>query len=176
MTQIRDVYRGRLISVRSEETTLPNGVTATFDVVRHPGAAAAVPVDKDGEVFLVRQFRHAAGGFLWELPAGRLESGEDPIECARRELREEAGLEAADLSLLGTVLTAPGYSDEQVSLYLARGLVAGKTGRESDEVLSVRQMSLSEAVELIYEGQIQDAKTVIGLLLAQRRLGSSSPS
>ncbi len=173
MAEIREFYHGRLISFQLEETTLPNGTTMNLEVVRHPGAAAVVPVDEQGHVILVRQFRPVVGDFILELPAGKLDAGEDAAASARRELREEVGLEADEMIFLATVLTAPGYSDERVSLYLTRPLVPGATQHEPEEVMSVQRMPLSEAIELVHNGGINDAKTMIGLLLAQAKLSVS---
>lgn len=173
MVEIRELYHGRLISFQLENTTLPNGASMTLEVVRHPGAAAVVPVDEQGQVILVRQFRPVVGDFILELPAGKLDPGEDAAASARRELREEVGIEPGEMAFLATILTAPGYSDERVSLFLAQHLVIGTTQHEPDEVMSTYRIPFSKAIELVHKGEIRDAKTAIGLLLAQARVSVS---
>jgi len=163
MPTIHPIHKGRVIDFRLEEVTLPNGVSVTLEIIRHPGAAAVVALDDGGDVTLVRQFRHAAGGFIWEIPAGTLAKGEDPSTCAARELREEAGLMAAELVHLGSILTAPGFCDERIHLFLARRLVAVEQQLDHDEVLSVSHVPLAKALEMIRVGEIQDAKSIAGL-------------
>src|SRR5262249_20794983 len=151
---VRQIYKGRIVDLRLEEVTLPNNVTTTLEMVRHPGAAAIVALDNAGDVTLVRQYRHAAGGFIWEIPAGTLDAGEDAPACAARELREEAGLVAAELVHLGSILTAPGFCDERIHLFLARGLTAGAQALDDDEVLSVTRVALAQALNMIRSGEI----------------------
>jgi ADP-ribose pyrophosphatase len=160
---LRDVYRGRVVHLRLEDVELPNHQRTTLEIVRHPGAAAIVAVDGDGRVVLIRQFRHAAGGFIWEIPAGVLEPGEPPLACAQRELEEETGLRAATWSPLGSVLTAPGFCDERIHLFLAAGLSETAQSLEPDEVLEVSRLPLREAMDMIARGDICDAKSVAGL-------------
>jgi ADP-ribose pyrophosphatase len=163
VTKTQPIYKGRIVDLRLDEVLLPNGVTMTLEVIRHPGAAAIVAIDGDDAVTLVHQFRHAAGGFLWEIPAGTLEPGEAPAACAARELREEAGLVAADLVHLGSILTAPGFCDERIHLFLARQLTSAPQQLDHDEVLTVSRMPLTRALNMIRSGEIQDAKTIAGL-------------
>jgi len=163
MSAGRHIYRGRIVDLRLEEVTLPNQVTVTLEIIRHPGAAAVVALDADGCVTLVHQFRHAAGGFIWEIPAGKLDPGEQPVQCAARELREEAGLVAGELIALGSILTAPGFCDERIHLFLARRLTTAAQRLDHDEVLSVSRVPLSEAIEMIRRGDIVDAKSIAGL-------------
>jgi ADP-ribose diphosphatase len=172
----RPIYKGRIIDVRLEEVTLPNQLTVTLEMVRHPGAAAIVPVDADCEVTLVRQFRHAAGGFIWEIPAGTLASAESPAECAARELREETGLAADELIPLGSILTAPGFCDERISLFLARRLRRATQQLDADEVLSVARMPLARTLDMIRSGEIQDAKSIAGLYHAAAYLAHGTPA
>ena len=180
MSVIRPIYKGRIVDLRLEEVTLPNGVTATMEVVRHPGAAAVVALDSAGAVVLIRQFRHAAAGFIWEIPAGKLDAGEEPLCCAARELEEEVGLRAAEFSLLGSILTAPGFCDERIHLFLARHLTAGTQRLEEDEVLSISRVPLSLALNMVRTGQIHDAKSIAGLFRAvdflnlERGMGSDA--
>ena len=159
----RLIYTGRIITLRLEDVPLPNGVTTRLDIIRHPGAAAVVAVDDAGQVTLVHQYRHAAGGFLWEIPAGTLEPGEPHAACAARELGEEAGLVAGELVHLGSILTAPGFCDERIHLYLARRLTPAAQQLDHDEVLTVSRIPFARALEMIRTGEIQDAKTIAGL-------------
>jgi len=170
MSKTQPIYKGRIVDLRLEEVTLPNGVTVTLEMIRHPGAAAVVAVHADESVTLVHQFRHAAGGFLWEIPAGTLEPGELPVTCAARELREEAGLVAQELTALGSILTVPGFCDERIHLFLARRLTAAPQQLDHDEVLTVSQIPLGRALEMIRSGEIQDAKTIAGLHQASEHL------
>ena len=161
---------GRVVHLRIEEVTLPNGTQVTLEIIRHPGAAAVVPVDADGHVTLIRQFRHAAGGFIWEIPAGKLDGNEDPADCAARELREETGLTANEWTPLGSIFTAPGFCDERIFLFLARGLSAGEAQLGHDEVLTVSRVPFPDALAMIDRGDIQDAKTIAGLHQSSRYL------
>ncbi|MEW6324495.1 MAG: NUDIX hydrolase, partial [Nitrospirota bacterium] len=137
MADVRDIYRGRVIRVTVEDVALPNGRTTRLDLVRHPGASAVVPLREDGCVLLVRQFRHAVGGYLYEVPAGTLAPGETPEGCARREVEEEAGVRPGALYPLGSIVTAPGFCDEEIHLFLATQLQPAPQSLEPDEVLSV---------------------------------------
>jgi ADP-ribose pyrophosphatase len=170
---VRQIYRGRILDVRVESVTLPNGAAVDLELIRHIGAAAVVPVDDQQRVALIRQFRHAAGAYLWEIPAGLLDRpDEPPLECAARELREETGLAASTFVLLGAYHPTPGYSDEIVRLYLAQGLTAGAHDRGADEVIDeMRWWPLPEALQMILRGETSDGKTVAGLFWAAARLG-----
>ena len=168
---MRDVYRGRVVHLRLEDVELPNHEHVTLEVVRHPGAAAIVAVDEDDQVVLIRQFRHAAGGFIWEIPAGVLEADEPPLDCARRELEEETGLRAAEWVHLGSVFTAPGFCDERIHLFLARDLTSAEQNLEADEVLTVSTVPFAQALGMIRSGDIIDAKTIAGLHHAAAYLG-----
>lgn len=145
---------------------LPNGRSVDLEVIHHPGAAAIVACDDLQRVTLVHQFRHAVGGYIWEIPAGKLEPGEAPELCARRELIEEAGQRAADIVHLGSIVTAPGFCDERIHLYLARQLTPEPQNLDHDEVLTVTTRPLVEALEMIRTGELQDAKSIAGLHLA----------
>jgi ADP-ribose pyrophosphatase len=134
-----------------------------LEVVRHPGAAAIVAIDDNDEVSLLHQFRHAAGGFIWEIPAGVLQDGEKPVECASRELREETGLIAGELESLGSILTTPGFCDERIYLFLARHCHATEQELDADEILTVSRFPLSTTLDMIRRGEIQDAKSIAGL-------------
>jgi ADP-ribose pyrophosphatase len=141
--------------------------------VRHPGASAVMAFLDDAQledprVLLIKQFRHAAGGFLLEIPAGRLESGESPLECAARELKEETGWTARSLEHVLTMYTTPGFTDERIHLFVASGLEPGEPAREKDEVLDIVMMPMSTAVEMISSGEIEDAKTAVAILFLDR--------
>lgn len=165
-----DVYTGRVFRLRREIVQLPNGRQAQLDLIRHPGAAAVVPLDGDGQVLLVRQYRHATGRWLLEVPAGTLGEGEDPAACAHRELIEESGYRAAALEELGWIWTTPGFTDERIWLYLATGLEAAEQKLDDDELMSVERLPLDEAVRRAESGEIEDAKSVCALLRARAAL------
>ncbi|THJ21100.1 MAG: NUDIX hydrolase [Nitrospira sp. CG24E] len=159
----KSIYTGRVITLNVDTVTLPNGFTVDLEVVRHPGAAAVVPLKDDGTVVLIRQFRQAAGGFIYEIPAGKLHPGEDPTVCAVRELEEEVGYRAGKLDLLSSIFTAPGFTDEVIHIYKATELTVGRQQLDRDEVLEVIEMPLLEAVRMIEAGTIRDAKSIVGL-------------
>ena len=169
--KITELYKGKIFDVALEEVTLPNGMVKNREVVRHPGAAAMVPILDDGKVALIKQYRHAVGEYLWEIPAGTLEPDEDPMACARRELVEETGYEANRLEELAQILPAPGYTDECIHIYLATGLTPSEQKLEDDEVLEVQPTGFDTALEMISQGKIRDAKTITGLLLTSMKDG-----
>jgi ADP-ribose pyrophosphatase len=167
----REIHRGRVVNLGVETVTLPNGATVELEVIRHQGAAAVVPLREDGTVLLIRQYRHAAGGYIYEIPAGKLDPGEDPLHCAARELEEEIGYRAGRLEHLLTFFTTPGFTDEIIHVYLATDLSPGTQSLEHDEILEVVPMPLPEAIARIRGGVITDGKTIIGLqTLHLRRL------
>ncbi len=159
----RNIYTGKVITLNVDTVQLPNGVTVDLETIRHPGASAVVPVKDDGTVVLIRQFRHAAGGFIYEIPAGKLAPGEDPLHCALRELEEEVGYRASFFELLSSIFTAPGFADEVIHVYKATGLIKGRQQLDRDEVLEIVEMPLSQAIEKIQDGTIRDGKTIVGL-------------
>lgn len=161
--QSKRIYTGMIVNVNVDTVTLPNGLTVDLEVVRHPGAAAVVPMKDDGRVVLIRQFRHAAAGFIYEIPAGKLHPGEDPAACAARELEEEIGYKAGKLELLSSIFTAPGFTDEVIHIYQATGLMIGQQQLDHDEVLEVIELPLLEAIGMIESGAIRDAKSIVGL-------------
>ncbi len=170
----RDIYRGRIVHLTIEEVTLPNGHVTPLEIVRHPGAAAVVTLDDDGCVVLLRQYRHAAGGYLWEVPAGKLDPGESPSTCAARELQEEAGLAADRLEHLGSIVTCPGFCDEVIHLFLATQLRSVPINRGADEVIdAIETVPLRDAMERIRRGQIRDAKTIAALVHVDLRSGGA---
>ncbi len=160
---VRNIFTGKVITLNIDTVVLPNGATIDLEMVRHPGAAAIVPFKDDRTVVLIRQFRHAAGGFIYEIPAGKLHPGEDPKSCAARELEEEIGYTAGDLELIASIFTAPGFTDEVIHIYKASRLAKGKQQLDRDEILDVVEVSLEKAVAMIGDGTIRDAKTIVGL-------------
>lgn len=161
-------YRGRTIDVYRETASLPNGHSVELEVVRHPGAAAVVPFASQDEVLLIRQYRYAVGGTIYEVPAGKLDAGEDPDACAARELEEEAGRRAGRLVRLGEIWTTPGFCDERIHLFAAFDLETVPPRRADDEVIEVVQMPLARALELVFSGELTDAKSALALLHAAR--------
>jgi len=160
------IYQGRILQLGLESLTLPNGKPLELEVVRHPGGAAVVALDHQHQVCLLRQYRHAGGGWLWELPAGRLEAHEQPRTTAARELVEEAGLQASHWDTLGKTLVTPGYSDEVIYLYLARALTTVPAQPEAHELIEIHWIPFAQALEQVHDGTILDAKTMLGLTLA----------
>jgi ADP-ribose pyrophosphatase len=167
------VYDGKVISVDLDTVQFPNGAVGNLEMVRHPGASAVVPFldaldSPDPRVLLIRQYRYAASGYVYEIPAGRLDEGETPLDCAARELREETGYSAQLLIPLTTFYTTPGFTDERIHLFAATGLSEGQAERESDEILDLHPTPLSKAIEMIHAGELIDGKSMIGLMLAER--------
>lgn len=167
----RRVYDGRVIDLDVDTVRFPNGTVGELEMIRHPGASAVVPflsdpAGGDPEILLIRQYRYAAEQYLYEVPAGRLDPGEEPAACARRELREETGCEAERVEHLITIYTTPGFTDERIHLFMAVGLTRGEVAREADEFIEVETMPLSHALSLIERGVIQDAKTALAVLYA----------
>jgi len=166
----RLVYDGGLLKVYRDTVELVNGRTAWRELIRHPGAVVMVPVDGEGYTYLVRQFRYPYDRVVLEVPAGKLEYGEDPFEAAKRELSEEIGAEASQWTDMGEMLPTPGYSDELQHVYLAQGLTFGESHPDEDEFLELVRLPLREAAEMAVDGRIQDAKTVAVLLKAWSKL------
>jgi ADP-ribose pyrophosphatase len=165
----RRIYTGRVVRLDVDTVRFPDGSTGQLELIRHPGAAAIVPCASDPPgadptILLIRQYRYATGGQLWEVPAGTLDPGEDPEACARRELLEETGVTAARLQRLTSIWTTPGFTNEVIHLYLATGLTSGEPSRERDEFIEVVPQPLSRVLALIRDGEIRDAKTVAAIL------------
>jgi ADP-ribose pyrophosphatase len=163
------IHTGKVITLDVDTVRFPDGSTGQLEMVRHPGAAAVVPFASDPRgadptLLLIQQYRYAVNGQLLEIPAGRLDPGEEPIACARRELHEEVGVTAARVERLTTIWTTPGFTDERIHLFMASDLTTGAHAREPDEFIEVVPKPLSEALSLIRDGVICDAKTVVGIL------------
>lgn len=167
----KELYRGRIFTLNRDTIRFPDGTTTDMDVCRHPGAAAVVPFLSDPladepQILMIRQYRYAAGGYIYEIPAGRLDGDETPENCAARELKEETGCTAERLEPLTSILTTPGFTDEVIHLFMATGLTHGEPNREADEFVDMVIMRLSEALERISTGEIVDSKTAIALMFA----------
>ena len=165
------VYTGKVISLDVDKVRFPDGSTGELEMIRHSGASAVVPFlsdprGEDPQILLIRQYRYAAEGYLYEIPAGRLDRGEDPLDCAARELKEETGCTAEQVDHLFSFYTTPGFTDEKIHVFMATGLVAGETKHEADEFLDLQPMLLSRALEMVEVGEIVDAKTALGILYA----------
>ena len=167
------IHTGRIISLDTDTVRFPDGSVGEMDMIRHPGASAIVPFlgapdGDDPELLLIKQYRYAADQYLYEIPAGRLDAGEDPAHCAARELREETGCVAERMEFLFTMFTTPGFTDERIHLFMATGLERGETAHEADEFMTLETMTLSRALQLIEKGEIKDAKTALGIMFAAR--------
>jgi ADP-ribose pyrophosphatase len=167
----RRLYSGRIINLDMDTVRFPNGSTGELEMIRHPGAAAVVPflgdpAGDDPQILLLKQYRYASEQFLYEIPAGRLDPGEEPIDCARRELVEETGCEAERVEHLYSFYTTPGFTDEKIHAFMAVGLERGESRLETDEFITVETMTLSHALGLIQKGEIKDAKTALAILYA----------
>jgi ADP-ribose pyrophosphatase len=165
-------YTGRIVNLDLDRVRFPDGSVGQLEILRHPGASAVVPFldpprDADPRVVLIRQFRHAADGFIWEIPAGRLDAGESPEACAGRELEEETGMRARRLERLITIHTTPGFTDERIHLFLAEELEPGAQDRETDEFMELHTLRWSEVLRLVESGEVVDAKTLVSLLFVQ---------
>jgi len=170
-TQGSGIARGFRVVVSTERATLPNGRAVEIDVVHHPGAAAVVPFVSERELLLIRQYRHATGGAILEVPAGKLDGGEPPARCAARELEEEAGCRAGRLVELGWIWTTPGFTDERIHLFAAFDLEHVGSRPEHDEWIEPVRVTLDHALELVWRGELNDAKSALAILHAARRVG-----
>lgn len=169
----KKLFAGRILTLALEEHTLPDGRSASFEVVRHPGGAAVLPVLDDGRILLIRQLRPAVGGRVLELPAGRLEPGEPPEACAWRELQEEVGYRPGRLERLGEIFSSVGFCNERIHLFVARELEPVAQALEPDEFLEILPLTLAEALQLLDRGELPDSKTALALLLYARSLAAA---
>jgi ADP-ribose pyrophosphatase len=165
----KTIYQGKIISVQVDEVKLPNGKTSQREIVKHPGAVAIVPFTSDGKLVVVRQFRKPLEKEIYEIPAGKLEAGEDPQECALRELEEETGYRTKQLRYITSFYTSPGFANEILYLYEAEQLEEGEAKPDTDEFVEMKQISLEEGLELLNKEQIHDAKTAFALMYWQNK-------
>ncbi len=165
----REVFRGRVFRLVTKDLRLPNGRSATFNVVEHPGAVAMLPIFDNGDLLLVRQFRPSIGREIYEIPAGTLEDGESPLETARREIVEETGRRARRWRRIGTFYTAPGFCTERIHVYAAEGLEPASAEGDPDEILRPVRVSMRRALKMIRRGDIRDAKSIAAILLYDGR-------
>jgi ADP-ribose pyrophosphatase len=170
--KVLTVYTGRVITVNVETVRLPNGHVADLEIIHHPGGAAIVALDAEQRVCLIRQFRHAAGGWIWELPAGKLEPAEPALATAKRELVEEAGFAGQVWVSLGDYVSSPGVFTETVKLFMVHGLTPSTMAHEPSELIEVHWIPFAEACRRALAGELNDGKTALGLLRAQARLGA----
>jgi 8-oxo-dGTP pyrophosphatase MutT (NUDIX family) len=172
--KLQTVFRGRVITLKLETVRLPNGHVTELEIMHHPGGAAVVAIDAQQRVCLIRQFRHAIGGWILELPAGKLEPGEPALATAQRELTEEAGLAAAEWISLGDYVSSPGVLTETVNLFMARGLKTAIMAHEAGELIEIHWVAIGEACRRALSGEINDGKTALGLLRAQAMLATGT--
>ena len=163
----KTIYEGKVFDLRQDQVRMPNGNQARFDIIDHPPAVTVLPVDEENHIWFIRQYRHATGGEILELPAGVVDEGEPPEICARREIREEIGMSAGSLRRLGGFYLAPGYSTEYMHIFLAQNLTPDPLPGDIDEFLHVEKIPLAEIDPYIQSGRIQDAKTIAALMLAR---------
>jgi len=162
------MYTGNIINVEKITVLLPNGKEATRDVVRHPGAAVVVPIKDNGNILLVKQYRKPCDMVSLEIPAGKLDKGEEPAACAERELAEETGYQAKNLHKIMTIHSTPGFSDEVLHMYAATGLTKYEANPDEDEFITCGEYSVADCINMVNNGEITDAKTIIGVFLADR--------
>jgi ADP-ribose pyrophosphatase len=162
--QEREIYKGRIITLNIDKVELPNGNNGSREFVRHPGGVGVVALTKGNEVLLVNQYRYPYKSELMEIPAGKLDPGEDPLECGKRELREETGATASEYSSLGRLFPSPGYTNEIIYMYLAKGLTIGEMQLDDDEFINVVKIPLKKAVGMVMSGELADSKTQTALL------------
>lgn len=164
--ETKEIFSGRIIKVRVDTVILPDGGESTREVVEHAGAVAVVAVDNDNNIIMVRQYRKPVERVMLEIPAGTMEKGEDPLECAKRELKEETGFTALHWKKILSYYSAPGFTDEHLHLYLASGLAGGEIELDEDEFVETMRLPLPEAYRMIFEGEIADGKSIIGIQYA----------
>jgi 8-oxo-dGTP pyrophosphatase MutT (NUDIX family) len=174
--RVRNVHTGKVLRLNIEWVKLPNGTVAELEIAHHPGGAVVVALDKDERVCLLRQFRHAVGGWITELPAGKIDNCEPPLECAKRELGEEAGVQARRWEPLGQLFSSPGVLTEVIHVFLARELAVCDADAEPHEVFETHWVPLAEAAAQAADGRLQDAKTIAGLIWARTHVEAEKRS
>lgn len=172
----KEIYRGDLFRFVAEDLTLPNGHQTEMAFIRHPGSTAVVPLLDDLTVVMEMQYRHPVGEYLLEIPAGTMDPGESPLECARRELKEETGFEAGEFIHLGKIHILPAYSDEVIHVYIARGLIASKQNLDDDEIIELINTPFKQALQMVAEGRITDALTCLSLQMAWNKIQEADSS
>jgi len=160
------IYQGRVFDLYREETTLPNGKKMMAEFIHHPGSSGVIPIIEGNSVVLIHQYRPAIKNFIWEIPSGTVLPGEDPLECAKRELQEECGFLGKKFEKLGEILIAPWYSDERIHLFIATELVPCNQNLDEDEILTPHVIPFDKTIEMIEKREIQDATTILGLQMA----------
>lgn len=166
----KEVYKGKIFTVTEDTIQFEDGKIAKWDLVVHNGASAIVPLTEDNKVILVKQYRNAEDGEVLEIPAGKLEKGEDPLVCAARELEEEIGYKSSNIEKICAMYTAVGFSDEKLHLYLATDLIQSEQNLDEDEYIQIVKYPIAEAVQMIFKGEIKDSKTIVGLLSVNEML------
>jgi ADP-ribose pyrophosphatase len=174
VNQRRLVHAGRVFNVTVENVTFADGLTLDLEVIRHPGASAVVALTNDRQVVMLRQYRHAMGDYIWEIPAGTFSGREAPLACARRELVEETGYKAGSWESMGAVTPLAGYSDERIYLYLARELSLAEQSLDPDEILEVHCVPIDRVSRMIADGRIEDAKTIAALFRTLDRINNGN--
>lgn len=164
------LHQGKMFKLMRENITLPNEITVDLDIIRHPGASAIVPLSDDATLLMIKQYRHAVGDFIWEIPAGVLNPNETPLECAKRELVEETGFAGNVWHKLGVITPVPAYSDERIHLFVAANLVPAEQNLDQDEMIDVHEVPIADIMRMISGGSIQDSKTIVGLFMVTRWL------
>ncbi len=168
------IYEGKILSVRIDTVELPDKKYSKREIVEHPGAVAIVPITREDEIVFVKQFRKATETVLLEIPAGKLEINEQPVECAKRELKEETGLDAEKMEYIFDYFSSPGYTNEKIHIFIATGVIPGEATPEDDEYIDVVKININEAMDMIHNGTIKDGKTIIGIFMAYERIKKDS--
>lgn len=162
----KNLYNGKIVKLDIETVLLPNGNITEREIIRHPGAVAILPIDSNENIYFIKQFRKAINDILLEIPAGKLEIGEEPYKCALRELQEEIGYTSNKLTLINTIYTSPGFADEIIYIYKAEELVKSQLKKDEDEFIDICIFHKSQVFDMIKNGEIKDAKTIVALLTA----------
>lgn len=170
MFVLMNEFKGRFITALNEKVKLPDGQVTEIDCVKHPGGACVLPIDKDGSIILLKQWRAPIKKYIWEIPAGKLDAGENPLTCAKRELEEEAGLTAGNWKKLISFFTTPGFCNELLHIYIATDLKKVATNQEAHEIIEIHKLKPQEIEELINKKEIEDSKTLIALLMYKNKI------